>query len=188
MVLHGSEPVMTLAIRALSVFTLGLALLAAGGVHARGPEHHGFDMVMFEPPVPAPTFSAPTASGGSLDLERLAGRYVLLNFWATWCPPCVHEMPALEALHTRFAEHALTVVGVSLDQGDGKDVAEFARDHGITFPLALDPEGRISKAYGVRGLPATFLLDDEGAIVAAAQGAREWSGPPALGWFAEVLR
>ncbi len=115
---------------------------------------------------PAPEFAARTLDGGTLALSELRGEVVLLNIWATWCPPCREEMPALEALHRELAPRGLRVVGVSIDRaGAEPQIRRFAEDLGITFDLLHDPEQQAPRTFRTIGVPETLLIDREGRLV-----------------------
>ena len=126
--------------------------------------------VLFE----APDFTLSTPSGASLSLAELRGKVVLLNFWATWCVPCRKEMPAIEALYQRYKDRGLEVVAISLDKVAAAPVEAFVKEAGVTYRVALDPTWATARAYGVRGLPATFLLDRTGNVVLRELGERDW--------------
>ncbi|MGQ9489217.1 MAG: TlpA family protein disulfide reductase [Anaerolineae bacterium] len=113
----------------------------------------------------APDFALPTADGQMVRLKDLRGQVVLLNFWATWCPPCKAEMPDLDALHREYgARHRFTVLGINMEE-NAEVVAGFAQQRGITFPLLLDTDGRVSnKLFVVRSLPTSMIIDREGFI------------------------
>ena len=125
-----------------------------------------------------PDFSGFTADGQKVSLAGLSGRVVLLNFWATWCLECRSEMPAFERLHREFSVQGLAVVGINAREGTST-IREYAKELGLTFPLILDPKGTINAAYGVIGLPTTFLIGRDGRPVALAVGPREWASTPA---------
>ena len=119
----------------------------------------------------APDFTLPTLAGDSLRLSDLRGQIVLLNFWATWCAPCIQEIPDLIALHDELSPHGFTVVGVSLDEEGSDFVKIFTERFGITYPLPLDEEGTVSEAYGgVWALPTTYVIDPEGQIMQRVVG------------------
>jgi len=124
--------------------------------------------------LPAPDFTLSTPSGASLSLTELRGKVVLLNFWATWCVPCRKEMPAIEALYQRYKDRGLEVLAVSLDKGSTSVVEAFVKEMGVTYRVALDPTWATARTYGVRGLPATFLLDRAGNVVMRELGERDW--------------
>ena len=114
---------------------------------------------------PAPDFALKTLDGSQIHLSELRGKTVLLNFWATWCPPCKAEMPDLNALHREYGEaRNFTVLGIDDEEGQA-DVAAFAKQNAIAFPLALDSDGAVtSNRYNVRGLPTSLIIDREGNI------------------------
>ncbi len=123
---------------------------------------------------PAPDFTLSTPSGTSLSLAELRGKVVLLNFWATWCVPCRKEMPAIEALYQRYKDRGLEVVAISLDKVAAAPVEAFAKEVGVTYRIVLHPTWATARTYGVRGLPATFLLDRAGNVVMRELGERDW--------------
>lgn len=113
----------------------------------------------------APAYAAATLAGDSISLASLRGRVALLNFWATWCAPCRHETPFLQALYEAREDDGLVIVGASLDTGDARDqVRAFVEEYGVTYPILLDPQMRGMDAYRVLGLPATFLVDRDGIL------------------------
>ena len=124
--------------------------------------------------LPAPDFTLSTPSGASLSLTELRGKVVLLNFWATWCVPCRKEMPAIEALYQRYKDRGLEVLAISLDKLAAAPVEAFVQEVGVTYRVALDPTWATARTYGVRGLPATFLLDRAGNVVLRELGERDW--------------
>jgi peroxiredoxin len=114
----------------------------------------------------APGYAATTLAGDSVRLAQLAGRPVLLNIWATWCPPCREEMPGLERLSKELGPEGLRVVGVSVDaKGDDDAVRDFLRENGITFTILRDPDARVSEAFRTTGVPETFLIGRDGVIL-----------------------
>jgi peroxiredoxin len=121
----------------------------------------------------AENFTAPLLGGSTFRLSEQRGKPVFVNFWATWCPPCREEMPAMERLWRAQKARGLVMVAVSLDT-DPKVVAPYVKEHGLTFPVVFDPKLEIANAYGVRALPATFLVDREGNLQALALGPRAW--------------
>jgi cytochrome c biogenesis protein CcmG, thiol:disulfide interchange protein DsbE len=141
----------------------------------------------------APDYAALTLDGDTVELASFRGDVVLLNIWATWCPPCVREMPALQRLHEELEPQGLRIIAVSVDAvagalgafgQPGGDVAEFRDDFGITFTVLHDPSGRIQSLYQVNGLPTTYLIDRDGRIRRKVLGAAEWDEPR----FADDIR
>ena len=120
---------------------------------------------------PAPDFGAPVFDGDSLHLASLRGRPVLLNVWATWCPPCREEMPALQALHEELGPRGLRVVGVSVDSRGSEDtIRRFLEEGGYTFTILHDASDAVSRQFRTIGVPESFLIDGEGRVV------RRWIG------------
>lgn len=114
---------------------------------------------------PAPAFGAPTLAGDTMTLASLRGEVVLLNLWATWCPPCREEMPALEALHRQHGAEGLRVLGVSIDEAsDRAEIEEFLRQNDITFTVLHDTEQRVTGVFRTTGVPETFLIGRDGTL------------------------
>lgn len=119
---------------------------------------------------PATSFPAIRVDGVADSLGNYRGKVVLMNLWATWCPPCREEMPALERLYREFGSRGLVVLGV--DQGESASVAgAYARKLGITFPILLDDGQQYGRAYAAQGLPTTIIVDRAGRIVKGVDGA-----------------
>jgi len=108
-------------------------------------------------------FTLSDLNGRPWTLKDLKGKVVLLNFWATWCPPCRKEMPDLESLYQQFEAQGLLVLGVSDDDPD--KVREFVQKQGTTYPVLLDPGSRVNHLLQIEGIPKTFVFDREGKIV-----------------------
>jgi cytochrome c biogenesis protein CcmG, thiol:disulfide interchange protein DsbE len=113
----------------------------------------------------APDFALETAEGEIIRLSDLRGRPVVLNVWASWCPPCREEMPALERVHQAYQEQGALVLGMnSTVQDDRQKALDFAAEQGLTFPILFDSTGEVTKLYGVRALPTTYFIDAKGII------------------------
>lgn len=115
-------------------------------------------------PEPAPGFSLPDLAGETVSLESLRGRPVLIDFWATWCPPCKRQIPVLNAFRKAHADDAVAVLGIAVDAGGRKIVAPFAEEQGIDYRVLLGDE-RLAQRYGAAGYPTLFVLDARGRIV-----------------------
>ncbi len=113
----------------------------------------------------AANFNLKTLDGRTIQLSALKGKVVLLDFWATWCPPCRQEIPHFKELYTQYHSKGLEVIGVALDEGGEKDVAPFAQQNQINYPLSATGSQELAQAYGgIRGIPTTFLIDKQGRI------------------------
>jgi peroxiredoxin len=137
----------------------------------------------------APTFELPrVGSAQPFDTRSLAGRVVVVNFWATWCAPCVEEMPSLERLHRALSSRGLVVLAVAADHGEA-DVASFVREHGLTLPVLHDRGGRLAaRLFGVSGYPDTVTIGRDGRVIHRAVGAAAWDTPEAVAYFGGLLR
>ena len=126
----------------------------------------------------AEDFSLNTPGSGKFRLVDHRGEVVLINFWATWCPPCLEEMPAMERLYRQHRDGGFTLVAVSVD-ADSKLVAPFVTAHKFSFPVALDPSMNMANTYGVRALPSSFIVARDGTLAALAIGPRHWDNDAA---------
>ena len=117
----------------------------------------------------APDFTLDTMDGGTITLSDLRGQAVLVNFWATWCPPCRAEMPAIQRVYERFRNQGFTVLAVDLQESD-RQVAAFSSSLGLTFPILMDRDGSVFNGYRVKALPSTFFVDRQGQIRDVAVG------------------
>jgi peroxiredoxin len=133
-----------------------------------------------------PDFVGLTAHGHTLTLAELHGKVVLLTFWATWCLPCGPELKVLESLHRELGVQHLAIVGVNASESM-PEVREYSRARGLTFAILVDPRGDIQRAYGVLGLPTTFVIARDGRAVARAIGARDWAGARSRELLRELL-
>ncbi len=126
----------------------------------------------------APDFTLPNLEGKKVSLRDYRGKVVFLNFMATWCHWCRKEMPHLQKLHDQFKDNGLVIVVVYTDLKGAESVIPFVKKNGYTFAISsgvLDPDGEVSRLYGVSATPSTFLLDRNGMIVGWGFGYRDWS-------------
>jgi peroxiredoxin len=123
---------------------------------------------------PAPDFELPDLAGEQVSLSRFRGQYVLLGFWASWCPSCREEMPSLEQFYREFGGPDLVLLNVNIGESREK-VAAFAGKRDLTFPLLLDTREKVRKLYGANLIPMFYLIDREGRIAARYLGLQDWS-------------
>ncbi|GAB4418371.1 MAG: TlpA disulfide reductase family protein [Anaerolineae bacterium] len=119
---------------------------------------------------PAPDFSLPALNGETIRLNDLKGQVVLVNLWATWCPPCKAEMPVIDTFYQAQQQAGFTALMVNA-QEDGATVQAFIKANGFGFPVLLDSQGELMNLYGVRGLPTTFIVDRNGLVRHIQSGA-----------------
>jgi len=122
----------------------------------------------------APRFSLRNLKGNMEGLDDHLGKVIVVNFWATWCVPCVKEMPSFENLYRRYRSQGLTLLAVSLDKGDSTKVQEFADKYKLSFPILLDTKGVAEKLYPSFSIPFTYVIDKQGRVVARVDGAKNW--------------
>ena len=120
-----------------------------------------------------PAYGAAWLDGTAFDLASRRDKVVLLNVWATWCGPCRFEIPELQSIHDKFAARGFEVIGVSVDEGDPKFVREFVAEKKMTYPVALDSDGKIADMLQTSVLPTTVLLGRDGTILWKKYGAIE---------------
>ena len=132
-------------------------------------------------PVAAPPTPVVSKDEGPITLDRFRGKFVVLNFWATWCGPCIRELPSLNRLNAKFAGDNFAVVLISQDRGGFKQTDRFLKKLKIDIPDAfIDEKLKYSRAIGVRSLPTTILIDPDGNEVGRLTGSAEWDEPEAI--------
>lgn len=156
-------------------FLIAAAVAISAGAQAEALS--AFDFTYPKQRLPAPGFRLHDLNGDTRSLEEFRGRVVLTHFWATFCTPCLHEMPELESLWRRYRQQGLVVLGVAADRGSARPVRDFAEKAGITFPILLDPVGTVRNQYEVMALPMSYLIGRDGKISGRAPGTRKWSDP-----------
>ncbi len=134
----------------------------------------------------APDFSLPLMGGGTMTLSDYRGKVVLLNFWATWCPPCREEMPSMQKLYKHFEGKPFEMLTVSIDEKT-ELVEPFMKELGLTFPVAFDPGQIAAKNYNMTGVPETFLIDKEGTIMHHLIGPGDWYSPGLVSAFESLV-
>jgi peroxiredoxin len=128
---------------------------------------------------PAPDFTLQDVDGKTWQLSELRGRPVIVNFWATWCPPCREEMPSMQRAWEQLQAEGVVLLAINV--GESADtVFQFTANYPVDFPLLLDLDSAVLNQWPVQGLPATFVVDPQGRIAYRAIGGREWDDPRLL--------
>lgn len=135
----------------------------------------------------APDFAVPDLAGQAVRLSAYRGQVVLVNVWATWCPPCREEMPSMEKLHEQLKDRGFVLLAVSQDEGGIDLVKRFVEEMKITFRVLVDPDGDVGRKFGVWGYPESFLVDRDGRVVERVIGPRDWAAPAQIASIEALL-
>ncbi len=122
----------------------------------------------------APDFTTVNIQGEKVSLSQYRGQVVILNFWATWCPPCKEEMPSMEQLHQTFKDRGLVMLAVNVEENGQEVVSKFLEKTPYSFPILLDEDAKIQNTYGVFRFPETFIIDKNGVVIEKIIGGRDW--------------
>ncbi len=168
-------------IRGLAAVLIGFAVIAtvqpAAAQNSEPPlgGDFGANFTFFEPPIPAPPTAFTRGAEETVSLRDFKGEVVLVNFWATWCAPCVAEMPALNRLHGDLASQGFRVIAISQDRRGLGVVQPFYDDLDLdAMGIYLDPKGIAAREFEIKGLPTTLLVDRRNRIIGMLQGPAEW--------------
>ncbi len=156
---------------------VAVCMFTASGIHAAdlpAPEL-SHELTRLKTPVDAPDFTLENFDGDKLSLSDFRGKVVMLNFWATWCPPCRREMPSMESIYQDLGKDGFTVLAVNQFE-DPDHVFAYTGQLSVdpTFPVLFDRDSTVSQLYGVKGLPTTVLIDKQGKVVYRAVGGRDF--------------
>ena len=147
----------------------------------------GEPVVIPTPGQPVADFALPDLEGKTVSLSDFRGEVVLLNFWATWCPPCVDEMPSLQKLQEAFGEKGLNVLAVSVDESV-EDVERFRDEFQLDLPILLDSGAKVAHSFATFKFPETYIVGRDGKLVAKVIGPKDWIAPLVIHDFVELLR
>ncbi len=134
----------------------------------------------------APDFETSNLEGALVHLADLRGQWVLLNFWATWCRPCVQEFPSMQRLSEQMTDLPFHIVALNVMETPER-IKAFLRRNPVTLTIWQDPEGEIQRRYGVYGFPTTVLVGPDGAVVAVQKGAKEWDAPERVAELRQLI-
>ncbi len=170
-----------------AVLTLCGALLCAPVSHANSFAAMGIEPLTEK--IVAADFILAAVDGSESSLSDYKGKVVLLNFWATWCTPCLREMPGMESLWQKYRDSGFVVLGISNDQASHKKrVATFLKRLNLSFPVLLDSDGKVSEYFSVSGIPVSFLIGRDGTVLAHIVGEREWGGDASFELIEQLLK
>jgi thiol-disulfide isomerase/thioredoxin len=133
-------------------------------------------------------FTVRDLAGQEVKLAALKGKVVLVNFWATWCPPCREEIPSMMKLNQSMSGKQFQMLAISIDEGGKAAVESFFKKSGMTLPACLDTDGTVSRSYGTTGVPETFIVDKAGIIQKKIVGGMDWSSPDVIAYLEELLK
>ena len=136
----------------------------------------------------APEISVVSLDNQQLTLSSLKGKVVLLNFWATWCPPCREEIPSMMKLNTFMAGKPFQMVCVAVDEGGKKAVESYFKNSGFSLPAYVDATGQATRTYGITGVPETFVIDKNGVIQKKIIGGLDWSSPEVIAFLEDLMK
>ena len=159
-----------------------LLVLAIPPVPASAHDTSGLLLDYPKVSVKALDFEAKLSSGKPVRLSALTGQVVFLNFWATWCVPCLKEMPTMNRLQAKLAGKRFAILAVNMQESP-EQVAAFLRKHPVDFPIVMDAEGAITRDYGVNNIPLTYIIGKDGVVLARALGPREWDSAAGVHFF-----
>ena len=134
----------------------------------------------------APQFHVRTDQGRQISRADFGGKLLVLNFWATWCQPCVEEVPSLNEFAKRYSNQGVVVLGVSVDRNENL-YRNFVQRNKLAFLTARDPEADISGSYGTFKYPETYIIDRNGKVVQKIIGPQNWTDPAYLNFFQSLL-
>ena len=136
----------------------------------------------------APDFTVKDLAGKEVKLADLKGNVVLVNFWATWCPPCKEEIPSMMKLNQSMTGKPFRMLAISIDEGGKEAIVAFFKKSGMSLPAYLDSDGKISQLYGATGVPETFIVDKTGVIQKKIVGGMDWGSSEVLSFMNELAR
>ena len=146
------------------------------------------NQVAIESGIPAPDFTFPGLDGKMVSLSDYKGKVVLVNIWATWCPPCVDEMPSMEKLYRKFKGEDFEILAVSIDESGSEAVAPFMEKTRLTFPALIDSKGAIKPLYRITGIPESFIIDKQGILTKKIVGPVNWATPKVFRFFSSLIQ
>lgn len=140
---------------------------------------------LMDDPIPAPSFTLKDMDGNIHKLADYKGQVAVVNFWASWCPPCREEMPSMERAWKQLQKENIAMLAINVGE-DADTIFTFTADYPVSFPLLMDQDSSVINEWPVKGLPTTFVLDKQGRIVYRVIGGREWDAPELIDMLIEL--
>lgn len=136
----------------------------------------------------APGFTLSNMQGKQVSLADYRGKVVVLNFWASWCPPCRAEMPSMEQLYGKLKGSDFVLLAVNVEENGRSATAAFSQKIPMSFPVLLDDNQHVSELYRVSGIPQTFIINKKGEIVQEVTGGRDWNSPETIKFLTSLMK
>ena len=140
----------------------------------------------FQDRIPSENFVLANLRGDDIQLFEQSGKVVFLNFWATWCGPCREEMPSMQALYDELKDEGLEIIAVNVLE-DHDTASGFVEEHGFTYPVVLDRDGKVMLRYGIRAYPTTYIVDRDGYVLGVRPGYNDWATDEVVSAFRTLL-
>ena len=146
-----------------------------------------FAIQIYDNPASAPAFTLKDPAGETVKLADYSGKILLINFWATWCIPCVKEMPEFQKLNESLKGEKFAFLGIDVMDSKAR-VDRFLKTKNISLPIAMDKRGEIYPKYGVKNFPTTVIIGKNGKVLGRMIGIREWATPESIQYFKDISR
>ena len=173
---------------AFIVFLAITTLLVVWSLKQNNPSFQSANQVPIRVGLPAPDFTLPGLDGKKVSLSDYRGKVVFVNIWATWCPPCVEEMPSMQNLYQKLKSENFEIMAVSIDSQGAKVVAPFMKKYKLTFPALIDSMGTSKRIYKTTGVPESYIIDKDGILAKKVIGPLDWSQPDILRLFRDLIQ
>ena len=173
---------------AFVVFLMITTLLVVWSLKQIDPFFQSANQAPVRVGLPVPDFTYPGLDGKKVSLSDYRGKVVFVNIWATWCPPCVEEMPSMQKLYQKLKGENFEILAVSIDSKGAKVVAPFMKKYQLTFPALLDSMGTIKRIYKTTGVPESYIIAKDGILAKKVLGPLDWSQPDVLRLFRDLIQ
>lgn len=170
----------------LTLFGTALCITCIGLITSPAAQAQGFEVQPWNARTPTPQLQASDLNGKVWRLADFRGKVVLINFWASWCPPCLVEMPALQQLAATYGSEKLVVLAVNFKESSTV-VRRYVQRSDLQLPVLLDSQGLMARQWGVTVFPTTVLVASDGRVRSVVRGEFDWSGPQASKWLQPLL-